>query len=83
MLKKYLNLNKKLNWACELAELKRINSYFYGFIFDLFKLKGNCWFIAGVAGMIQNYELFTRVVPFDNYFDDSRYTGLSKEIIFY
>ena len=36
---------------------------------------GNCWFISAATGIIQNYTLFKRVVPFDNSFDDSLYTG--------
>jgi hypothetical protein len=34
------------------------------------------WFISAATGIIQNYTLFKRVVPFDNSFDDDSYTGL-------
>ncbi len=36
---------------------------------------GNCWFISAATGIIQNYDLFRRVVPFDNSLEDSDYTG--------
>ena len=36
---------------------------------------GNCWFISAATGIIQNFYLFRRVVPFDNSFDDTKYTG--------
>lgn len=36
---------------------------------------GNCWFISGACGIIQNYDLFGRVVPFDNTLEDNGYTG--------
>jgi hypothetical protein len=36
---------------------------------------GNCWFISAACGIIQNYNLFKKVVPFDNSFEDSEYTG--------
>lgn len=36
---------------------------------------GNCWFIAGATGIIQNFDLFRKVVPFENSFDDAKYTG--------
>jgi len=37
---------------------------------------GNCWFISAATGIIQNYSLFKKVVPFDNTFDDKYYTGI-------
>jgi len=36
---------------------------------------GNCWFIAAAAGIIQNYDLFRKVVPFDNSLENNEYTG--------
>jgi hypothetical protein len=36
---------------------------------------GNCWFISAATGIIQNFALFKRVVPFDNSFENSVYTG--------
>ena len=38
---------------------------------------GNCWFVSGATGIIQNFSLFRRVVPFDNTFDDEYYTGFN------
>jgi hypothetical protein len=43
---------------------------------------GNCWFIGAATGIIQNYGLFQRVVPFDNTFEDSQYTGFFLIILF-
>jgi hypothetical protein len=37
---------------------------------------GNCWFISAATGIIQNFTLFKRVVPFDNTFNDANYTGM-------
>jgi len=36
---------------------------------------GNCWFISAAAGIIQNYDLFRKVVPFDNSLETNEYTG--------
>ena len=36
---------------------------------------GNCWFISAATGIIQNFALFKKVVPFDNTFDNDKYTG--------
>ena len=38
---------------------------------------GNCWFISGACGIVQNYELLKKVVPFENSMKDFDYTGLS------
>jgi hypothetical protein len=38
-------------------------------------LIGNCWFVCAVGGLTLNYELLRKVCPFDNSFDDSKYTG--------
>jgi hypothetical protein len=40
------------------------------------KQLGDCWFVAAVAGICQNYSIFQKVVPFDNSFQKSKYTGL-------
>lgn len=36
---------------------------------------GDCWFISAAAGITKNYNLFKRVVPFDNSFRNDVYTG--------
>jgi hypothetical protein len=41
-----------------------------------YESKGNCWFISAATGIIQNYALFKRVVPFENSFEGPLYTGL-------
>lgn len=38
-------------------------------------LVGNCWFISGATGVLQNYNLFKRVIPLDNTFNETEYTG--------
>jgi len=37
---------------------------------------GNCWFVAAVGGLVGNADLFKKIVPFDNHFSISTYTGL-------
>jgi hypothetical protein len=32
--------------------------------------------VAAVAGIVENVDLFQKIVPFDNSFEDSVYTGL-------
>ena len=39
-----------------------------------FQYIGDCWFVAAVAGILQNFAIFKKVVPFDNTFQE--YTGL-------
>ncbi len=36
---------------------------------------GNCWFIAGVVGIMQSPKLLAKVVPRDQSFSDN-YTGM-------
>lgn len=36
---------------------------------------GNCWFIAAASGIIENYDLFKKIVPLDNSFLDEDYLG--------
>ena len=55
--------------------------YFYSNDLDQGAL-GNCWFISASIGIIQNFDLFKKVVPFDNSFEDSVYNGINKKIIF-
>jgi hypothetical protein len=43
---------------------------------------GNCWFISAATGLTQNYNLLKKVVPFDNSFEDGKYTG-SLASLFY
>ncbi len=38
-------------------------------------LLGDCWFVSAASGIIQNYNLFRKVVPFDNSLEDSEYCG--------
>jgi hypothetical protein len=37
---------------------------------------GNCWFVAAAYGIIENDDLFRKVVPMDNSFDDEQYSGI-------
>ncbi len=37
---------------------------------------GNCWFVAAVGGLVGNADLFKKIVPFDNHFSISTYSGL-------
>jgi hypothetical protein len=62
-----------------LFHLNKINKSNYRNFFHTTDLDqgflGNCWFISAATGIVQNYSLFKRVVPVDNYFDDQNYTG--------
>lgn len=42
---------------------------------------GNCWFVAAVSGLIENSDLFKKVVPFDNSFSDDSYNGTLKSFL--
>lgn len=44
--------------------------------------KGNCWFVGSIGCLIQNYSVLIHVVPLDNTFEDSKYTGIF-EFLFY
>jgi len=44
-------------------------------ISNSFLFLANCWLISAAAGIIQNYNLFKKVVPFDNSFDNHEYCG--------
>lgn len=36
---------------------------------------GNCWFVAAASGIIENIDLYKKIVPFDNSLDDEEYAG--------
>lgn len=60
-------------------DLRRVDESNYRNLFHTTDLDqgalGNCWFISAATGIIQNYNLFRRVVPFDNSFEDGQYCG--------
>jgi hypothetical protein len=41
-------------------------------LFHIFK----GWFVAAAAGIVENFDLFKKIVPFDNSFSDDSYCGL-------
>lgn len=39
---------------------------------------GNCWFVAAASGIIENLDLFRKIVPPDNSFDEDSYSGVLR-----
>ena len=44
---------------------------------------GNCWFVAAASGIIENIDLFKKIVPFDNSFSNDEYSGYFKNCLYY
>jgi len=60
---KFINKDNYMNYF----ETKDLNQ---GFL-------GDCWFIAAVAGILQNYNVFKHVIPYhENSLEEEEYTGI-------
>ena len=77
------SLDSKGNPKPPLAQLNENTYKEYFQVTDLNQgCVGNCWLLAAAAGIVQNYQLFKRVVPFDNSFNDTEYTGKERGVSF-